>query len=520
MVGDIYKDTPVSNYAPPQEVADFTSYVQKDYGYGSEILNTPWLELNDRSVIDDMDRGQRTFNAFVDENIEDPAEAWKWRGTRSKARNKAIAVHAQLTQGYIIPMFMAQNEDDEEDIDFSDIMRDVSEWMVHNSNYKSSFLMVSMGMLMNPVNYLGAEWAEVFQQIKIKSKEGYSKRDIMDEVLSGFRAPVYSADQILISNAYEQNIQRQRVIIKRRWIDYSEAQAKYGSHENWGFVKPGIRTVYNEEDGRFYDIKDDDHPFMVEEAIHIERRNDSEVPFLGGIYMGDEDVHGGNPVQHRDHRGAPKYNVVPFGYQRVNEHFFYYKSLMNSMYWDDQLLDAQYEMFMNRSFLDTNMPIAISGSDKVDSEIIFPSSVVTFEDEKTKVQPLLPAANLAGMANAMQITENSMEEASISDQSAGQLPQASTAATASAIAERNAKVLLQGVGKTLAESMVQYGGLMADIAVNNISTAEIDETLSGRMKLKYRTLILNDKAVGGKQFSKILKFDETLLGSNLSSEQV
>lgn len=134
-----------------KEIANFTSIVKREFSCGVEILNKPWVELNDLSVLERKDRDQRTFNAFVDESTEDPSEAWKWRGTRSKARNKAIAMHAQLTAGYIIPMFMAQNDEDEEDRAFSEMMRDLSEWTVNNSEYKSSFLMTTMGMLINPV---------------------------------------------------------------------------------------------------------------------------------------------------------------------------------------------------------------------------------------------------------------------------------------------------------------------------------------------------------------------------------
>src|SRR3990167_2835581 len=299
MIGDIYKEHKVSVYNPSKEVKDFTMDVKSDYQIGYEILNQPFIELNDMSVIERDNRDRRTFNAFVDESVEDPAEAWKWRGTRSKARNKAIAMHAQLTAGYIIPMFLAQNEDDEEDRDFSDMMRDIIEWMVYNSEYKSSFLQAAMGMLVNPVTYLGAEFQVVTQKIKEKTRNGYTTKEIVDEVLSGFKAPVYSPEQILISNVSEQNIQKQRSIIKRRYIDYSEAQAKYGGHDKWGFVIPGIRSLYSEDDGLFYDIKDDDHPLLVVEEIYLNRREDTECPFVGGVYFGDSNVND-NPIKHRD----------------------------------------------------------------------------------------------------------------------------------------------------------------------------------------------------------------------------
>ena len=176
MIGSIYNDTKVSAFNPSNEVKELTGYAQKDYQIGNEILKRPWVELGDLSVVDRMNRDQRTFNAFVDESRDNPADAWKWRGTRSKARNKAIAMHAQLTAGYIFPSFMAQNENDEEDRDFSDLMDSSVEWLGQNSNYKSSYLMTTMGMLVNPVTYLGAEWLDVVQTVKGKTERVIQKR--------------------------------------------------------------------------------------------------------------------------------------------------------------------------------------------------------------------------------------------------------------------------------------------------------------------------------------------------------
>lgn len=518
MLGEIYSSTPVSAYQPPQDIADLTSYCKKDFEIGNDILNRPWVELNNLSVTDRDSRDKKTFNAFVDEEIDDPSQSWKWIGTRSRARNKALQMHAQLTAGYIIPMFMAQNEDDEEDRGFSDVMRDGVEWMVENSGYKSSFLQTSMGMLVSPVTYLGAEYAEIYQTIREKTEQGYTKKEILDEVLSGFQAPVYGADQVLILNAYEQNIQRQRGIFKVRWIEYSEAEQRYGEHENWNFVQPGVSTTFDDVSGQFYDIKDDDHPYLVQEVTPMYRSDDTEVCFIGGIYFGDENVEA-NPIKHRDNKNAPKYDVVPFGYQRISEHFFYYKSLMNSMYWDNLLYDAQSELVMNRALLETEMPVAVSGTDKIDSEIVFPSAVVAFQDKDTKVTPLLPSANFSAAFAAINETKNSMDEASVSDVTGGQMPAANTKATAIAIAERNAKTMLQGVGKTLAESMVQYGALMADIFVNHFTIPQIDELVSDSSKLKYRTFVLKGKNVGGKEVSKTIKFDESLMYNHMSDEQ-
>jgi len=94
LFGEISNNTPVSSYQPDRAIADLTAWAKKESNYGWEILHRPWPELNDYSVIDRMEKDQRTFNAFVDESVDDPNEAWKWKGTRSMARNRVMVSYA------------------------------------------------------------------------------------------------------------------------------------------------------------------------------------------------------------------------------------------------------------------------------------------------------------------------------------------------------------------------------------------------------------------------------------------
>src|SRR3990167_8294221 len=444
MIGEITKNSKLSSYQPSQAVVDFTIEAKKDYAEGIRILETPWKELNDRSVIDDASRGQMMFNAFVDTNEEDPNEAWKWRGTRSMARTKGIATPAQFMGNFLLPSYIAQNENDEVDVGFSEVMRDIAEWMANptNSNYQSSYLQVGFGMLYNPVTYLGAEYCEVYQKIKEKTKDGkYTTKEVLDEVLSGFQAPIWGPTEVLITNAYERNIQKQRAIWQRRFCEYSELEAKYGDHENWVYVQEGIKSIYNDEDGLFYDVKDEDHPNLVAEETYKNRREDIEVCFVNGIYMGNSNVEN-NPIKHRDNRNTPKYNVIPFGYSRIGEHFFYFKSQMNALQWDNMAYDAMSEIVYNRAVLENEMPIAISGSDKIDSSIMFPNNVIAFEDKDTRITPLLPQGNVVAGFNTLREVEKSMSEGSVNDTLSGNLPDASQKAYNVAQAQANAKKLI------------------------------------------------------------------------------
>lgn len=527
MIGTLERDSDgkilsaVSAFKPSKEVADFTGLVKKDYGYGHEILERGWTELNDESVISDMNRGRMMFNAFVDESYESPGDSWKWRGTRSMARNKGIAMHANLTAAYLLPSFQAQNEDDDIDRDFSEFMTDLVEWMTQdeNSDYKTNFLSLVFAMESDPIVYLGAEFAEVMQEIKIKQEDGrYTKKEILDEVLSGFKSPIYTADQVLISNAFERNLQKHRFNGRRRWIEYEEASAKYGAHENWDCVRAGFSTVYNEDDGLFYDIKDDQHPNLVEEFTPSYRRDDTEVCFVGGIYMGNANVDD-NPIQHRDNFGAPRYNIAQFGFYPIGSHFIFYKSMMNAMRWDNALYDASTEILANRAMLEAEFPVAISGSDKIDEDIVYPNAVIALQDKDAKVQKLLPDSNLGSLVTSLNMTESSMADASVNETISGNLPPASQKAYTVAQAQANAKKIIGGVAKGLAASVSRYGLLMSDIAINHFTVPQVDDIVGQAMKLKYRKFMLDNKQVGGKRVAKHLVFNPDLIGAEMTQEE-
>src|SRR3990167_8550050 len=184
MIANLQETKEISLYQPSPDVVKVTEIAQKDFSIGTDILNTPYNELNGYSVIDRMNMDQRTFQSFVDESDDDPNEAWKWKGTRSLARKKAFAMHAQMTASYIVPGVVPQNGSQDEDRAMASGMRDIVEWETINSNYRPAFLLASMGMLVNPVVYLQGDYCEVYQQIKEKTGKGYETTEIIDEVLS------------------------------------------------------------------------------------------------------------------------------------------------------------------------------------------------------------------------------------------------------------------------------------------------------------------------------------------------
>jgi hypothetical protein len=191
--------------------------------------------------------------------------------------------------------------------------------------------------------------------------------------------------------------------------------------------------------------------------------------------------------------------------------------MMNAMGWDNNLYDAMSEVAMNRVLLETEMPMAYSGEGKIESDVIFPNAIVNMGKDD-KLTPLLPGSNMANIFNAIKETADSMTEGSVSETMSGQLPQASQKAYSVAQAQAQAKKMIGAVGKSLAESVVQYGSLMKDIIINHITIPQVEELTGGTMKMKYKSFFLDNKNSGGKMTDKTIKFDETLIGKEMTDE--
>ena len=506
------KDSQVSMYQPSEDVAAVSKHLLQDVWRGEEILHESRMEYNGLSVIERNSRDKRTFHSYVDDS-RTPEEWWKWKGTRGLARKKAFAQHAHLTSSFLVPNVVPDNSSQEDDIAMANGMRGLVEWQIVNSNYRENFLLASMGVLYNPVTYLRVEYCNAEQEIKVPTEDGYTTEYIMDEELSGTQTEILSASQVLITNAYIQNIQRQRAIVEIEWVEYSELEQKHKDHPHWVFIQEGVRRMYDPDDGLFYDIKDETNPNLAMVMTYKHRTYDAEIKFIDGIYFGNPNVDY-NPIRHRDNRNAPKYNVVPFGYHRVNEHFFYFASMMQEVGWDDQLVDALWGVSMNRKFLDLEQPVMFTGVDQIDSSVVFPGSVLSTQNPNARAFPLVPAYNED--FRHLKEAEDSLSEASISETQAGQLPAASQKAFTVSRAEQNARILLSGVMKNLGSSVQQAGELMVDIALQHLTTAEADEIVGG---LKYRTFVLQDQKVDGKKVSKEIRFEESLMGRKMSRKE-
>lgn len=533
MIGNIETDnkgvpiTPQSTYRPTPEVAKLTAKIKQDFSTGYDNLHRPYEEFSHRNVVEEMSAGQRIFNTYVPPRSDDPDESWRAQTVRPLSRNKMISIAAHVTANLIYPNVFAQNNKDEEDAMAAQVMSDILEWVQERADYDRVFLFAVISMLYNPAVVVDVQYVQAFTKARKLAKEGASTVEVLDELNSGIKIGIVPVDELLIANVREFDIQKQRFLIRRRFIDYDEAKSLHGKHENFQYVTPGVKCVYSDADGAFYDIKDTDNPTLIEECIYYNRREDVEVPFINGIYMGKSNINE-NYIRHRrsilvddEIATIPVYKFAKSGYEPIDEmRFFYYKSAAAKLGPDQDLIDTLYNMIIDGTFLSVMPPVNVFGSEKQDASVVFPGAINYFAKE-AKTEVMDTGRNLAAGMNTLQMIEGSMSQSSQDDTRMGMPTGSGRTAFEISRMEQNAQVQLGLFGKMIGFLVRDLGQLIIDDIVLHLTVAELNEITAGEIRLKYNSFLIKEKSEKGKKIKKKIEFTDELMGEvDLKSKQL
>ena len=509
--------SPVSGYQPPENVRILTEHIRQDYQTASNLQTKGFTEFNDYSLLQRADIDQKRWNAYRQPASMDVDEAWRWNGIRPITRNRIIGIVAQMTSKIVIPAPYAQNDKDELDMMSAQVMRDLMEYDIRNSNYIDNYINWITDALVNPAAYLGVGFFEAMQSIKEENNSKVSKKDVLDGVFSGFQTFNIPIDEILIGNFYQKQLDRQRFVFRRRYIDYDEAKSLKGEHDNFQYVQPGIRNVYDSGSTMFYDIYDETLGTLVEEVTYYNRLEDLEISFMNGVYVGDKDTEA-NMIKHRDNENKPKYNFGVLGYEDISSRFFFYKSAAWKLGDDDELVIRTEQLLADATFLQTMAPTITSGQGQMSEAIMIPGKNTAFENPQVKVEPIHLGNSLSAAFNLLMKKERDMSESSLDPMMAGNTPATAKTATEAALIAQQAKIALGRFGNMLASSLRKVGGLMIDVILQHQTIGDVEEISETETIQKFKTFILTNS--GEQKLNKKIVFKPEMAGRSLTPEQI
>ncbi len=505
---------PMSEYKPDKESINAIAMVRRDAILGHEIMHKPYREFDNMSLLQRMAEDQKAFNSYREPRSNNPDEAWHSNAVRPITRNKVISIAAHVTGAIMFPNIFAQNENDKEDKDSAAVMRNLMEWVNEQAEYDKTFVYSVISALVNPATIIHTEYCESWRKIKEIMEDGsWKTKEIMDEIFSGFKDMVVPLDELYINDVYEADIQKQGFLIRRRAVDYTVAESKYNKTANWKYVKPGMQVVYLEDQETFYEQFDENlRGRLVEELIYYNRREDLQIVLLNGVLITKPD----EPNPRKD----KMYPFAKSGYEPIDEgRFFYYKSLVNKMGPDQDVIDVLYRMIIDGTFLQLMPPTAIFGDEAVNSSVIAPGTVTTFRSEKSKLQKIDVGSDLTAGYNTLEKVEASVKESSTDLLQSGQAEPGIQTATEITRLEQNARTMLGLFGKMIGFMVRDLGKLKISDILQYLTIGDVQEIEGDVGRLRFRSFLLPEKTAFGRTVTSKVEFTQEVPEEPIPEEE-
>lgn len=461
-----------SGYNPTESEKAIRAMILKHFVLGSTTMYTPRVEFNDLSVITRDQYDQMSFNTYQSNNGEpwdgDQLSAWRSRAIRPIVRNKCISIAAHATARLIFPKVFAQNSDSEEQQDAARVMESLMEWSADESNYSYMALMRVITALSSPASIGYTEYGEAYRNVKIDKDENgkWIEKKIRDLAFPCFQDVVVPVDQLYIENIYEPDIQKQGWLIWRRVYSYSLAQTKYIDRDNFKFVRPGVQTIYDDANRNFYQVYD---PNMrqedVEEIIYWNRNLDLKIVMVNGVLMTEAD----NP----NPRADKLYPFDKFGYEPINNRFFYYKSLAFKLQHDADIVNTLYQMVVDGTYLSIFKPMVNVGGEIIASDVIVPGAVTTLSSPDADLRAINVGSDLKSGLETLSVVEQSINESSQEPLQQGIADKGGSTAYEISRIEQNANTVLGLFLQMISKHVKDFGKLRIGDIVQHLTIGDV-----------------------------------------------
>lgn len=498
----------IADYAPSEAENQVRAMILRHFVLGTTNCYTPRVEFNDLSLVLRDQYDQMEFNTYQPNNGDAwegaPQTAWRSRALRPVVRNKCMSIAAHATARLLFPKIFAYNEDSESQEDAAQVMEDLMEWSGDVSNYPYIALMRVITALSSPASIGYTEYGEVTRLVKTeKNDDGTWKEErIRDEAYPCFMDCVVPVDQLYIQNFYEPDIQKQGWVIWRKVYSFSEAQNKYGQfYDNFKYVHPGVQTIYDDANRAFYYVYD---PNMrsedIEEIVYWNKNLDLKIIMVNGIML--------TPYDNPNPRQDKLYPFDKFGYEPINNRFFYYKSLVFKLQHDADIVNTLYQMVIDGTYLSIFKPMVNVGGEIIASDVIVPGAVTTLSDPNADLRAINVGSDLKSGLETLQVVEQSITETAADQQATPPANGSTQTAYQISVIEQNANTVLGLFLQMIAKHVKDFGQLrMGDIlqylTMPDVSMIEDDP------ELVYKTFAVKAPTKGIGQ-AKQIRFDSDM----------
>lgn len=378
-------EEPKVKYNPSDKKKESIKYVYDDLESMRKLRNQKWKHFNDRSLKDFIDDSQLRRNGFVPTRESQGKESWQSNFFHPITNNKFKAILAAVALDIPQTKVVAQNERLGRDANRADIMKHLIKFSYDQDNKEEQIFFeawetAEKGTVIVYDGYLKAK-----QKRKIIKSYDPTTGEIeteeqeveTDNQCVNFIVPLMN---LYIKDWTIFDIQKQPSLcwVERMGVD--EFQTEFGKYKNAGYVKTSNQlTDKNEQDVYFKEFwqerEKDDEP--IEVIRYFNKGKDDFKIIANGVLLFESPL-----ILGKKKKWYPFAKTV---FEPFATDFFYGNSLPNTLMGEQDVINALFNMSIDKTYKSMVPSLLIGNINKDDFDLEDPNSTI---DTKIYVQDI------------------------------------------------------------------------------------------------------------------------------------
>ena len=376
----------MKKYSPSDKDKKTIQGIYDEFEKMRDLRNQKWNYFNDRTLRDFIDDSQLRLNGYVPTREAQGKESWQSNVFHPVTKNKFKATLAAVALDIPQTRIVAQNENDERDQSRADIMRNLVKYSYNNENKEESIFFegwecAEKGTCVVYDGYLkSTAKRKVIKSYDPETGEiDYDEEDVVTgDKCVNFIVPLAN---LFISDWTIFDIQKQPSLC---WVERMNKDAfkiEFGKYEKATRVKTSNElTDKNVTDTYFKEFwqerEADDEP--IEVIKYFNKDKDQFVILANGVLLFESPLLLG--------KGEKLYPFAKTVFEPLATDFFYGNSLPNSLMGEQDVINALFNMALDKTYKSMAPALLIGNRNKDDFDL---------EDQNTTIDTKIYVEDIA-----------------------------------------------------------------------------------------------------------------------------
>lgn len=358
-----------NTYSLNKEDASIIRRIYDEFSLMRDVHDKPYKYFNNRTLKQFIDDSELRFNSYVPSKSSQGKEKWQANFFHPVTRNKTTAILASVALDVPNVRITARNEKNEINNKVGKIIHDLVKSSYDNENKEENnfFEALECAVKGTEVSYDG------YLKTKVKRKEiksfdiltGEIEFEIKEvEIDEGCQDFIVPLENFFVYSPFIRQVQKQPAIVWTQYMNDRDFAYEFGNYNKFKFVKKGSELLEKDIQQRYFfddwNARTKDKP--IEVVRYYNKINDEYIIVANGVLMLNAPLLLGK-----------KRKYYPFSksiYNAFSGDFFWGNSLPNMLVGEQDVINALYNMAVDKTYksLVTNLLIGNTNKDDFDLE--------------------------------------------------------------------------------------------------------------------------------------------------------